>query len=277
MESPRIISMEFSTAGRDDCYYRILAGISVKYITIQAGALNADLLMDMPLNFQNILPSLPYYKDDWNQAYISRNAASGELEPMLSQTELPGVQTIWHSETINFLDLERTQQLGLLAQECVWKQASTEGHYQPESGGKRTMIAKMARFPWETQYIEIETQIYRLLQPLGIAPSFLGHIHEAGRVIGFLLEKVEGRSASWGDLNICEAALRRLHDLGILHGDCNRHNFIISSNDTVTLIDFDNAKVDVDAKMMERELASLEEELREDTGRGGDFMAQESG
>ncbi|KAI1407237.1 alpha-galactosidase A [Hypoxylon sp. FL1857] len=269
MESPRIISMEFSTAGRDDCYFRILAGTTVKYITIQAGALDADSLMDMPLNFQNILPSLPYFSDDWNSAYISRNAVSGELEPTLSIAELPGVQTIWHPEMINFLELERTQQLGLLSQECVWKQDS-------ESRGQQAMIAKIARFSWEIQYIETETRIYQLLQHLGIAPRFLGHIHEAGRVIGFLLEKVEGRPACWDDLKICEAALRQLHDMRILHGDCNRYNFIVGPNGKVALIDFDNAKVDADTQIMEKEMASLEEQLLEETGRGGGFVPVES-
>lgn len=268
MASPRIISMDFCTTGRFDCYFRILAGSSVKYITIQAGALDAESLMDMPLNFQNIIPLLPYVKDDWNSAYISRDAASGKLQPMVSQATLPRVQTIWDSKMIGFLDLERTAQLSLLAQECKWKQAAVGD----EAVDQKTMVAKMARFPWEIQYIEAETRIYKLLQPLHITPTFLGHIHEAGRVIGVLLEKVEGRPANIGDLKICRAALQRLHDLKILHGDCNRYNFIIGADDEVTLIDFDNTKVDADAKAMDKEMAGLEEQLREETVRGGGFI-----
>jgi hypothetical protein len=60
--------MDFCTTGRDDAYFRILAGTNVKYITIKAAALDGESLEDMPLNFQNILPSLPYDKDDWNSA-----------------------------------------------------------------------------------------------------------------------------------------------------------------------------------------------------------------
>ncbi|KFY86549.1 hypothetical protein V500_07549 [Pseudogymnoascus sp. VKM F-4518 (FW-2643)] len=270
--SSRIISVDFSTNGRDDCYFRILSGTNVKYITIKAGALDADSLMDMPLNFQNIIPSLPYDKDDWNSAYISRNTATGELEPALSQTALPGVETIWHSKMINFLDIKRTKLLSMLAGEYAWKQG-TPGD---ETRDQQTMIAKMARFPWEIQYIEAETRIYQLRQPLRITPTFLGHIHEAGRVIGVLLEKVEGRPANSGDLEICKAALQHLHDRRILHGDCNRYNFIVGADDKVTLIDFDNAKVDADAETMGREMASLEEQLREETDRGGGFIEVES-
>ncbi|KFZ04789.1 hypothetical protein V501_08968 [Pseudogymnoascus sp. VKM F-4519 (FW-2642)] len=271
MASPRIISMDFSTNGRDDCYFRILAGTNVKYITIQAGVLDGESLMDMPLDFQNIIPELPYNKDDWNSAHITRNAATGELEPALSQTTLPRVEKARHPKMINFLDLERTKLLSLLAQECKWQ--TTAGD---DVRDQKTMIVKMARFPWEIQYIEAETRIYQLLQPLRIAPTFLGHIHEAGRVIGVLLEKVEGRPANSGDLEICKAALQRLHDLGILHGDCNRYNFIITADGKVTLIDFDDAKLDANAEMMEKEMASLEEQLREETGRGEGFIQVES-
>lgn len=262
--------MDFSTNGRDDCYFRILSGTNVKYITIKAGALDADSLMDMPLNFQNIIPSPPYDKDDWNSAYISRNTA--ELEPVLSQTALPGVETIWHSKMINFLDIKRTKLLSMLAGEYAWKQDKPGD----ETRDQQTMIAKMARFPWEIQYIETKTRIYQLLHPLRITPTFLGHIHEAGRVIGVLLEKVEGRPANSGDLEICKAVLQCLHDRGILHGDCNRYNFIVGADEKVTLIDFDNTKVDADAEMMVKEMASLQEQLRVETGRGGGFIEVES-
>ena len=68
----------------------------------------------------------------------------------------------------NFLDLERTKLLSFLAQECKWKQAIVGD----EARDQQTMIAKMARFPWEIQYIEAELRIYKLLQPLGIHQPF---------------------------------------------------------------------------------------------------------
>lgn len=206
MATPRIISMEFSTSGRDDCYFRILTSHSVKYITVQARALDAHSLMDMPLNFQDILPMLPYGENHWNAAYVSRNAGTGKLEATLEKKDLPGVETVWHQKKINFLDLQRTQQLTLLAQECTTKSDNLASHNQSEKCGKSTIIAKIARFPWEIQYIEAETRIYKLLQSSAIAPRFLGHIHEEGRVIGFLLEKVEGRRAGMADLEICQRA-----------------------------------------------------------------------
>ncbi|RSL97482.1 hypothetical protein CDV31_013034 [Fusarium ambrosium] len=268
----RIISMDFSTTGRDDCYFRILTGTSVQYVTIQAGALHADLLMDMPLGFREILPALPYGVSHWNTAFISRNAASGKLEAVLDKKELPFVRTIWHPKKVNFLDLHRTQQLTLLAQECTIKSVDP-----PEDHEQTTMIAKMARFPWEIQYIESETSIYQLLQSSGIGPRFLGHVQEDGRTIGFLLEKVQGRRAGMADLQVCQRALQRLHDIGVLHGDVNRHNFIInaSQDEEAVLVDFEKAVTNADAESLVREMASLEEQLSEQTGRGGGFANAE--
>lgn len=275
MAAPRIISMEFSFSGRDDCYYRILTGTSVKYVTVQPGALDVDSLTDMPLNFQNILPSLPYSENHWNTAYVSRSDTTGDLECTLSKRDLPGVQDIWHTKIINFLDLEKTQQLGLLAQECIWKQDVTTDATRPEDDSRqKPMIAKIARFPWEVQYIEAETKIYKLIEHRGIGSRFLGHIHEGGRVIGFLLEKVEGRSADQGDLEICQKALASLHDLKILHGDCNRHNFVCS-NDKATLVDFETAKIDMDIEVLKEEMSSLEKKFGEDNDCGGGFILME--
>lgn len=264
-EATRLISMDFSTNGRSDCYFRILVNRHVKYITVKAGTLDAETLDDMPLDFENILPPLPYREDYWNSACITRNSYSSQLEATLASVELPRVETIWHPCMIDHLDIERTEYLTLLAQECKWKKDAADTSAR--------MIAKMARFHWEIQYIEAETRIYRVLEGHGIAPRFLGHIHEAGRVIGLLLERVaDGRNAEPADLEICRAALRRFHALGFVHGDCNKYNFIICPGERVWLIDFDKARACVDPAVMEAEIASLDAELAESTGRGGGLM-----
>ena len=135
------------------------------------------------------------------------------------------------------------------------------------------VIAKIARFEWEIPRLEQETKVYKFLAYSGLAPAFLGHIHENGRVLGLLLRKEEGRFASIEDLSNCEAALRKLHQLGLRHGDINRYNFLVRENG-VTLIDFEHTMEEADPEVIKKELDGLRAELTEDTGRGGGFMKE---
>ncbi|OOO05196.1 hypothetical protein OAory_01067120 [Aspergillus oryzae] len=60
-----------------------------------------------------------------------------------------------------------------------------------------------------------------MLEQTGLAPRFLGHIHEHGRVVGFVLEKLNGRHGGIEDLSVCQALLQHFRGLGWLHGDVN--------------------------------------------------------
>jgi RIO-like serine/threonine protein kinase len=96
----------------------------------------------------------------------------------------------------------------------------------------------------------------QLLQGSGLAPLFLGHIHENGRIIGLLIEKIKGRPASFQDLSICETALGELHKLGHAHGDVNRYNFLVTE-EGVKLLDFECLLENASPKSMREELESL--------------------
>ncbi|KAL2210618.1 alpha-galactosidase A [Sarocladium strictum] len=266
MDRPRVISMEVSTNGRSDCHFRIRVGRSAKYIIVKAGALDAEALDDMPLDFEDILPPIQFSSSSWKSAAVARNPTTYNLEATFSSADMPAVKSIWNPQLINCFDIERAEFLTLLTQECKW---ATQPHSQ-------VMVAKMARFYWEIPYIEAETRMYQVLDGRGMAPKFLGHIHEEGRVMGILFEKVtHGRPAAPGDLVRCKSALRRFHSLGYLHGGCNKYNFITRPDDTVVLIDFEKATKCNDQALMDEEIASLESQLAETTGRGGGLMTME--
>jgi hypothetical protein len=63
-----MLSMDFDTSGKSDSYFRVLANAFVKYVIVAPGAMDAETLDDMPLNFMNKLPPLPYDDSSWTTA-----------------------------------------------------------------------------------------------------------------------------------------------------------------------------------------------------------------
>ena len=141
------------------------------------------------------------------------------------------------------------------------------------------IVAKIARFDFEIRPVENETNVYEKLEKdkikcpdlAAISPAFVGHLTEGTRVMGMLIEKLEGKRARIEDISAFEAAVRRLHTLGIVHGDLNRRNFVLDEqSEIVRLIDFEHAKdyTNVEAK---EEIDLLKDQLVEDTRRGSGY------
>ncbi|KAK7416615.1 hypothetical protein QQX98_005086 [Neonectria punicea] len=229
--------LSMETSTRADSHFRIRYGDRVKYVVVAPGTLDSDHLF-MPLYS---LPPLPYGQDGWTVARVSRSAENHELKFSLENRPLQGVKEIWHPEKVDCLLLER-----------------------------------IARFGWEIPRIERETHAYRLLQSTDIAPRFLGHIIEEGRVMGFLLEKLDGSSAGIEHLARGAEVLGRLHRLGLLHGDINRHNFIVGEGWT-KMIDFEKSQETQEERPKNAEMLHLSSELEDDSGRGAGFLTDDEG
>ena len=81
---------------------------------------------------------------------------------------------------------------------------------------------------------------------------------------------VSGRTADVEDSAKCQRASRKLHKLGLKHGDINKHNFPIKEGtEEAFLIDFDTTTRCHDQQELSREFEGLQEQLEENTGRGG--------
>ena len=258
---PTVLSMEVDDDDACESEYRLRIGNQVKYLVISPGTFDRDTL-SFPV------PSLPRFpnNEEWTVASISRDETSDDLKVSLSNRTLAGVKSQWHHAKIDCLELEKTKQLTAMAFE-----AHSQSLTKATPPSPAIVIAKIARFEWELPRIEQETRAYRLLEGSGLAPRFLAHLHEKGRIMGFLLEKIEGRPASFEDLSICEGALRKLHELGFVHGDVNRYNFLITE-DGAKLLDFEHLRENASPELMRRELETLRAELVDESGRGGGFM-----
>ena len=242
-------------------YYRLRAKRRVHYLSISADTFDDDTMCRPYL----LIPRLPDLPDPpWTTMDISRDE-NGSLISKISTDPLPGIEQIWHNTHIDVLSLEKTRRFN-------------SGVYEVQYDGAPA-IAKIACFQWDIARIEHETWAYSIIacyhsqhpNERPFAPKFLGHLTENGRVFGFLLQKVDGEPAGIDDLAECEALLRRLYRLELIHGDVNRHNFLVDrvsgSDVPVCLIDFEHV-APFDQDLARAELLSLPAELAEETGRG---------
>lgn len=234
-------------------YCRILFdGQRIKYVCIDPGVYDQSV-MDSPFLLLEHLPLHPS-PASWNSARIKKSP-NGEIIAIFKHKDLPEVTTIWHQNLVDTLSLNDIRKRNNQVSEVAY--------------GSGTAVSKIARFHWEIGYLERETHIYSLIDGHGIGPRFLGHVTDGmqGRVIGLLIEKLEGRHAGIGDIVACQEVLKKLHSLGMTHGDVNRYNFLVTATGA-RLIDFEDTKPGANAEEMEKELNSLEEQLVEETGRG---------
>lgn len=201
----------------------------IKIVTTKAGALaGLDIEPSFGPDIVRVMPCFP--PGSWNQGTVAKDPATGRLVfSSTSRVDFPGVKDIWHPVTVDHLELtelDRFQQNTLKVSHHLFS---------------RPVVCKLTAFPWQIPYMEAETRAYRWIQGKGIGPEFLDHVTEEGRVIGFVMEYVEGATATREDADVCRAALTKLHSLGIKHGDVKKGNFVITG-DKATMIDFEMAR-----------------------------------
>ncbi|KAI1178672.1 alpha-galactosidase A [Nemania sp. FL0916] len=260
--SIEVLSQEISD---EEGMYRIRSGQQVYYLTISTDVFDEDTMCRPYL----LLPQLPSLSDMPSRKIKLIRNEDGSLALAPYHDPLQEITFIWHEKRIDVLSLPRIKRL---------KPGVFETLYEG-----RAAVAKIACFEWQIPSLTRETWAYQVLtatqRPSGgplIAPEFLGHLTENGRVMGFLMERLEGRAACPDDLTQCAALLKRLHglgDLGLVHGDVNRYNFIVEEccrGCVVRLVDLEHAQ-DYDEKLAQAELESLPAELAEETGRGSGF------
>lgn len=249
-----ILHMSVDENGEDSYYHVLVNGQRFKYIVIESGTYDIDDL-SFPPGLLSKLPQLP--PGDWNLGHISISAETAS--PSFAWTvrkNFSSIETMWHPTYVDFLSLK----LGRLMANVY--EVTLSGFDSP-------VIAKFARFPWEIEYYNNETLAYSWIEGHDIGPKFLGHLTEEGRMIGFLLAKVDGHHAGINDLHHCWAAVSKLHRLGISR-DLNRHNFLVSSS-RACIVDFESARKTDDQQTLDLELHNLEEQLRSKSTRGGSY------
>ncbi|TGJ83157.1 hypothetical protein E0Z10_g5617 [Xylaria hypoxylon] len=242
--------------GKDEDKYRMLLdGKHVKYITVKPGVFPKNH-RTFATGLIEILP--PFPPGDWNEGLISNHLLTER--PVFSRTtksNLAGVENLWHYTEIDHLELKKV--------DCMRQHIHLVTHPLFNS----PVVAKFIEFPWQTPDFEVETTVYEWIAGQEIGPEFLGHIMEAGRCIGFIVEYIDGaRTAEPADLLACQSALAKLHSVGIIHNDINKYNFLVRDEKAI-LIDFESAEKCGEEEKLISEFLRLEHSLNDTSGSGG--------
>lgn len=131
------------------------------------------------------------------------------------------------------------------------------------SGDGRKYFLKIARFPREIEWVTREIQAYHQLAACSLVPRFVGYVFETcqERVIGFLIEKAEGRFPELSDYEEVRQALDQLHRY-LIHGDLVKYNIIMTHQKPI-FIDLE-ASVLVGTKDWSRRARDLEKQSLRD-------------
>ncbi|KAJ5893172.1 alpha-galactosidase A precursor [Penicillium tannophilum] len=167
----KFLSSKWTANQKSSCFFRLLVnGSSIKYITVEPGIYSAEDMCFGP-SLVSLLPKLP--TGDWNDGLVAKDPIDGRPHFVrFNLTQFPGVQNTWHETFVDYLELSigRKLRTGIYEAKCPLFD--------------EIIVAKLARFPWEIQYIENETTAYQWLSGHDIGPRFLGHLTENSRVIG---------------------------------------------------------------------------------------------
>lgn len=245
----------------NDYLYRIRRGKRVVYVSV----LHADIIPpDDRTDGSRVLlklRGLPKWNEQWETLTVTkpRNGVECTINKFSPHALDHRAILTCADHRFNVLDLERRERISdRLSRVVVCN---------------RLCVLKIARFKHELQALENEIRVYHALMnhKFSRVPEFIGYVYEEeeDRVIGFLIEELHGRHANIGDLTICESTVQQLHSVGIIHGDLNRYNFVITGNEA-KLIDFEVSTLRKEGLHEEAadELRKLPEKLLDSSGVG---------
>ncbi|OOO05636.1 RIO-like kinase [Aspergillus oryzae] len=245
----------------NDFLYRIRRNSRIVYVSVlDGGILPPDYRTDGFLVLAK-LQNIPKWNDKWKTLTVRNTAQGIESSPDEFPPHGLDLGQLNHPSAIfvNILDLTTVSRISY--------RLSRVRH------GDETWVLKIARFKHEIRSLQHEVSVYSKLMESGFSfcPKFIGFVYEEtkDRTIGFLMEEISGRTPGIQDLKDCTETVRLLHEHGIVHGDLNKYNFLVTE-EGVKLFDFEvsAAQEDADPGSTEDELKGLAARLEDESGIG---------
>jgi hypothetical protein len=243
-----------------DCLYRIArrsdSRTRVVYVTIcDAEIIPETERTESSLILKNLRKFPGWFDQSWHtmKVFKTQDGTRTGLDHVLPHA-LPAEILLQHVPRYNFFDLE------LLS----WSKHRTS---RVRIGGDEAFV-KTSPFSYQLGYLRQEVTMYHYLltENSPLVPKLLGYVYEEtpDRIIGFLCQAIPGRHPRAADYDRCLDALKRIHAKGVIHGDINRYNILITPTDEVVFIDLENSRLTMTNGISDTEMVTkMEEENQE--------------
>ncbi|KAF1993738.1 hypothetical protein P154DRAFT_502962 [Amniculicola lignicola CBS 123094] len=232
----------------EDYLYRIQRGARIVYVSVLYGGFIPTTDRTDSSRILEKLRTLPVWDKQWSTLTITHTSGVVSfLEDTFEPHRLSHLPIrIPSPPYYNFLDLVVVDRISDRV-----SLISFEGNQY---------ILKIARFRHELKALYTEIMAYSTLNEFSFAPNLLGYVYEEteDRVIGFLIEALNGRHPNVEDLEICRHAMLELHSRGVVHGDLNKFNIVIEGTKP-KFIDFEAASFQDDNSYKKLELEETEQ------------------
>jgi hypothetical protein len=148
-------------------------------------------------------------------------------------------------------------------------------------------ILKICPFKFDLPYFTREMETYNTLYKRGcsLIPRLSAYAFERSeeQVIGFICEELQGRFATPSDYGNCRHSLVELHSYGVVHGDLNKFNIIVTVDgprffdlEKSVLVTDTQVSKDEFLRLQQEELDGLEKALHNEEGWGKPWLELES-
>jgi len=172
-----------------------------------------------------------YKQDEWKSHFLHPDAASGGL-PRLNVLDLEVRHGFKNRVSLVQLDTQR-------------------------------QILKICPFKYQLRYFTKEIKTYNTLSERGcsLTPRLSAYVFERTeeQIIGFICEEFHGRFAGPSDYSECKRSLLQLHSYGVVHGDLNKFNIIITASGA-RFFDLEKSVLDTDEEISKDEFSRLQQE-----------------
>jgi hypothetical protein len=243
-----------------DCLYRIARRSDFRTRVVYVTICDADIIpeterTESSLILKNLREFPDWFNEDWHimEVFKTQDGIHTRLDHALPHA-LPAEILLKHVPRYNFFDLE------LLGR-------SKHRTSRARIGGDEVFV-KISPFSYQLGYLRQEVTMYHHLSIANspLVPELLGYVYEEipDRIIGFLCQAIPGRHPLAADYDTCLDALKQIHATGVIHGDINKYNILITPTNKVVFIDLENSRLTMTSGIAGTEMATeMEKENKE--------------